>query len=255
MSGTLWINGRFRPLESPLIPAAHPLTLHGVGVFETLRLVAGRAPLLERHLDRARRSCTELEIKMRAADWPQVLDQLARRNRLRSGVARITWSHDLCFATLRRLPRDPSDGLTLPVRNLVRPEPGIKSTSWLDLWQAEQACGGEVALVGQRGQLLETSRANLFVVTAEGLRTARSNRVLPGICRDLVLEFARGEKIPLHQQAPRLRDWEDWLACFACNAVRGIRPVARLAEIELPNAAEEPLVQALQGAFDDALRR
>ena len=70
MSGTLWINGRFRPLESPLIPAAHPLTLHGVGVFETLRLVAGRAPLLERPLDHARRSCAALELKLRAAAWP-----------------------------------------------------------------------------------------------------------------------------------------------------------------------------------------
>ena len=42
MGEVIWSNGRFRPNSSLSIRSDHPLALHGVGVFETLRLVAGR---------------------------------------------------------------------------------------------------------------------------------------------------------------------------------------------------------------------
>jgi branched-subunit amino acid aminotransferase/4-amino-4-deoxychorismate lyase len=102
--------------------------------------------------------------------------------------------------------------------------------------------------------LLETSRANLFAVTDAGIMTARANRVLPGIGRQLVLEFARTHKIPVRAQAPRLRDWKHWRACFASNAVRGIRPVSQLGEIDLPDAREDSTVKALQEHYAEAIR-
>ena len=173
-------------------------------------------------------------------------------------MARITLAPDFTLATCRPLPRglraERARGIKLSSAPLSRPAAALKTTSRADLWLAERASGGEVALLGSGGRLLETSVANLFVVSARGLETAPAPGVLPGIARGLILELARGLGLAIRLRAPRLAERATWREVFATSAVRGVRPVVRLDARVLPLPGGESVTRLLQKGLDQRMR-
>ena len=75
--GIVWLNGRLVSAERARVPATLPLVLQGMGLYETLRIVRGRAPLVERHIARLARSARELGIRLRRRDWDGSIAELA----------------------------------------------------------------------------------------------------------------------------------------------------------------------------------
>ncbi len=256
-AGIVWLNGRFLSAERARIPATHPLVLQGLGVFETLRIVRGQAPLVALHQARLVRSCAALGIPTPVRDWSTTIAKLAIRNRIRSGRARITVGSDVALVTCARLPaglaRERCDGVALSTLRQPRAAADLKTTSWLPIWWAEHAAGGEVLLRGARGELLESTRANFFVVNAAGITTAAPPDVLPGIARELVLELASDLGVRVSSRPPTLRTRARWREAFLTNAVRGVRPVRSLDGIPLPAAGPDSLTLALQKALDQRM--
>ena len=117
---------------------------------------------------------------------------------------------------------------------------------------AEGADRCEVILRGERGALLETSRANFFAVTASGIETAPSPLVLPGIARGLVVELARGLGARVRLRAPRARDLAAFGEAFVTNAVRGVRPVHSIDGVRL-RVAPDSLTFRLQKSLDQRM--
>jgi para-aminobenzoate synthetase/4-amino-4-deoxychorismate lyase len=134
-------------------------------------------------------------------------------------------------------------------RNLAQ----FKDTSRLALWAAERSLGAEVLLVSARRQLLETTRANLFVVSGRGLETAPATRVLPGVARGLVLELARSMGVTVQLRAPSLRQRARWLEVFVSNALRGIRPVRRIDTLRFVAPSASSLTRRLQRGLDERM--
>src|SRR4051812_41094877 len=58
----IWVGGRIVPDDVLSVSVLDRTFEHGLGLFETLRTWDGRAPLLERHLARMKRSAHELEL-------------------------------------------------------------------------------------------------------------------------------------------------------------------------------------------------
>ena len=179
------------------------------------------------------------------------------RNRIRNGVVRLTVGKGVALATCARLPRglarERSRGIALSTLPLVRAAAELKATSWLPVWLAERDAGDEVALVGARGQLLETSRSNLFVVSEHSIETADPPLVLPGVARRLVLEVARELGLRTRHRAPRLAERARWREMFVTNAVRGVRPVASLDGAPLPVCGPDSLARRLQKSLDQRM--
>lgn len=254
---TVWLNGRFLSEERARVPATHELVTHGVGVFESMRLVAGRVPLLDLHVERMRRSCRALGLRVAERDWDRMLAELARRNQIRSGRARLTVARDLALATCARLPagigRERREGIELQRAPRPRARAELKSASWLPVWLDEREAGGEVLLVDAGGALLETSRSNLFVVTERGLTTAAPPRVLPGVARGLVLELARELGVRATLRPPRWRDRTRWCEVFVTSALRGVRPVVSIDGARLPPPGPDSLTRRLQKALDQQM--
>jgi branched-subunit amino acid aminotransferase/4-amino-4-deoxychorismate lyase len=251
----VWLSGRFLHEAEASIPATSRSVRLGVGVYDTFRVRGGRAPLLARHLQRIERSARELDLWPGPQDWEGVLAELARRNALDDGVARLTLGDGFALLGLAPLPEELDTqrrrGIELPVLRLERPLADVKGTSRLDLEHAERRAGGEVLLLSASGSALETTRANFFAVTGTGLETAPVPDVLPGIARALLLEIALELGIGVSQRAPRLADLGTWREAFASNAPRGVRPVTAIAGAAIGDGKPGPLSLELQRRLDE----
>lgn len=255
---TVWLSGRFMAEKRAHVPATSLAVMLGIGLYETLRLVQGHAPLLELHLARLHGACRTLGLRTRSRDWPGILGTLASRNRIRNGQARITIGDGFELATCARLPRElgreREQGISLVSASHPRAAPELKGTSRLPLWLAERSANGEALLVSEPGQqLLETTRANLFVVTAHGLETAPTGQVLPGIARGIVLELAAEMGVPVQTRAPDARERTRWREVFVTNALRGLRPVCQIDAHELPLPGPGTVTRRLQEALDERM--
>ena len=250
----LWLSGRFMAEEDGARPATRSRLALARGVFETLRVVGGAAPLIDLHVARLRGACAELGLGAPAADLDEVVRELAARNGLRDAAARICVGEDVALVKVRRLPpelgRERREGVTLTTARVAHAAPHLKRTSRRALDFAEREAGGEVLLRDGHGGLLESSRANLFVLDADGLRTAAPPAVLPGIARALVLGFACELGIPIAPEAPRLDRRDGWRECFLTNALRGLRPVVAIDGDPLPLPASGALTWRLGKALD-----
>jgi len=249
----VWLNGRFIRSGSARAPALSPVVTDGFGVYETVRIAAGLAPLWPRHEQRLRRACDELGLAWPEVDWRALLHSLAQRCEIREGRARITLGAGLVLISCGPLPpataRERRQGVTLSRVAIGRDRPGIKSTSRLALVLAEAEHGGEVLLC-PGGRVLETSRANAFVVTARGIETAPGRSVLPGIARELVLDEARALGLAVRQRAPLWRERRRWREVFVSNALRGVRPVRKIDDFEIPALRRDSVTRTLQKALD-----
>src|SRR4051812_33251650 len=126
MSRVAYVNGRYRPFPEACVNVEARGFQFADGVYEVVYLHDGRFIDEDRHLDRLERSLREIKLPapMSRLASRTVLRELARRNRVRTGllylqVSRGTAKREHAFpskpvaptivATIRRLPGFPSD--------------------------------------------------------------------------------------------------------------------------------------------------
>jgi branched-chain amino acid aminotransferase len=210
----VWVDGTLRDPEEPAVaPLDHGLTV-GDGVFETLKVVAGRPFALTRHLRRLTRSAVGLGLE------PPDLD------RVRAGIhavlaaggsdeaqrLRVTWTAGpgplgsdrtpgratvvVALSEATAWPEGASVAVAPWPRNERGPLVGLKTTSYADNVVALQwahAHGADEALLANTvGELCEGTGSNVFVVLDGQVLTPRlASGCLAGITRDLVLEWTQ----------------------------------------------------------------
>lgn len=193
------------------------------GVFTTVLVRNGVPALADAHLHRLTASAAEL-------GWTPDPDRLA--GRLRDAVTHGTQRIRL---TVRG---DEVEVRAAPVSD--RPEPdwqvtpvvvpgGLGAHKWADRRLLDRIAArhtGEPLLLDTDGTVLETARANVFVVDDAGVHTPPTDgRILPGVARQAVLEVLRHHRIPTHERTLVLNDLADAAEVFVTNAVRGVVPV------------------------------
>ena len=255
----VWLSGRFVPEPEARVPAGSRALLLGMGLYESIRISGGVPPLLDQHLERLGTAAERWGLKLGGFDWASILTELAERNQLSQGRARITLAEDFTLITCRALPaeleREQREGIELATEVLERPLAEAKSTSRFALEVAERQIGGEALLTTVDGRVLETTRANFFAVRAGQLWTAPPPRVLPGIARALVLAAARDAGIAVIEQPPVLAERDHWQECFVTNAIRGVRPVATIDALALARPIPGGLTRRMQAEMDRAFAR
>jgi branched-subunit amino acid aminotransferase/4-amino-4-deoxychorismate lyase len=88
----VFLNGQFVPEQQALIPVSDRGFLYGDGLFETLRVCAGRPFRLAQHLERMMRGANFLKIKcsFTARELQEFAGQIIKRNQKTEAVLRIT---------------------------------------------------------------------------------------------------------------------------------------------------------------------
>lgn len=204
------------------------------GVFTTLRLLNGHPQLLGRHLERLRRSCSQLALPEEWSD-PPILE-LIRRNSAEEGVWRIkiaiTTHHrfiQIARARERSLhplrlglyPHPIGDPFS-QIKRLLSPDRGPME-AWAKREGWDDCMGRDLA-----GHLLEGSKANLFWHYRGGFYTPDpALPLLPGIA----LEMIAPEALPVQIGIDELPEGAN---LFLCNVLSGPVPLVQLGERTFP---------------------
>jgi 4-amino-4-deoxychorismate lyase len=261
----LLLDGQMQGTISPLDRGL----LYGDGLFETIRFVAGIAPLWARHMHRLQRGCERLNLP--AVDVAQLQGEaLSVSDGMADAVVRITITRGLgkrgyalpanpqptrlvtAFAPPPSQPGDYRDGVNARLCALrLASQPllaGIKHLNRLEqvLARAEWSDPAvfEGLLCDEAGRVISATMANLFAVIDGVLVTPALDRCgVEGVARAEILAMGRAQvrdlPLDLLWQAEEV---------FLSSSVRGILPLRTVGEMAF---AAGPHTRALQQHWRD----
>jgi branched-chain amino acid aminotransferase len=251
----LWLNGALcAAAQARIDPADRGITL-GDGLFETIRLAAGRPVHLIRHLARLHEGARLLAIPVPYDDGriTAAIAAVAGANRLADAAIRLTLTRGP--APRGVLPPDPPSPTMLitagplpaagPVRVIVStvtrrneasPLSRIKSLNYLDSVLARQEAArrgaDDALLLNSRHAIAEATAANVFVRLGGRLVTPPvSDGALPGVMRAVLIERCGAVERTLFPPDLQAAD-----GAFLSNSL-GLRPVSTLEGRSLPGDA------------------
>lgn len=244
---------------------------YGDGLFETVWVCAGRAPLWPRHMARLRHGCERLALPWPDPDWLWSQLQQAASG-LQRAVVRITWTRGsgprgyaapteakpTCVVSAAALPKASADWYHQGIRlhlcqtRLARQPAlaGLKHLNRLEQvlarneWRDESI--NEGLMLDMQEHVTSATAANLFAVRDGQLHT-------PALDACGVAGTARAELLARHPDTQVCTiSLPELLSCnevFLTSAVRGIVPVRELAGQTWPVG---PVTRALQSQWQAA---
>ncbi|MEK0083112.1 aminotransferase class IV [Benzoatithermus flavus] len=270
----LWLNGRLVAAAEARIDPADRGFLLGDGLFETMRAVDGRIPLLARHLARLRAGAGTLglPVPLGNAALADAATALLRATGLRDAALRLTLTRGpgprgllppaeltptlLLAAFSLPSPPPPARAAIVAVtrRNEHSPLSRLKSLGYLDNLLAVRAVrevgADEAILLNTAGRLACAATANLFLIEGDTLLTPPpAEGVLPGITRAIVIEQAARLGVRCLETAlppERLRRAD---GAFLTSSLVGVRALVAVDGEAVAGAAPHPLAQDLQAAW------
>ncbi|MEK6683387.1 MAG: aminotransferase class IV [Nitrospirota bacterium] len=280
----IYLNHRFVAETKAVVSVFDHGFLYGDGVFETVRAYEGRLFRLDEHLTRLKESARGLNITLPRTlpAWHRLLYQTLAINHLKNALVRITVSRGtgpigldpaLCRKpTLVIIPRafngcpetPHRKGWKVAIASVRRTpsqalNPRIKSMNFLNNILAKiQAKGNhadEGLMLSLDGYLTEGSVSNLFLIKRRRLYTpAAGLGILEGITRQVVIELAKENRIPLHETRLRPSDLYKADECFLTNTSMEIMPVVKADGMKIGDGKPGPITRHLHEAYRAQVR-
>jgi D-alanine transaminase len=219
---TVYLNGRFLPLEDAKISVLDRGFIYGDGVYELIPVYRRQPYRLRQHLARLQRSLDGIRMVNPRTDteWESIIRELVARTpfddqglylQVTRGVAKRDHSFPLGVAPTVFMMSNP---LLLPTAEQV--ERGVAVVTAIDeRWlhcdlktisllgnvlarQRATDAGAAETVLFRNGFLTEASASNVFIVR-DGviLGPPKDNQILPGITYDAAFELARGGGLAL----------------------------------------------------------
>ena len=255
--GIAYMNGTYCPLGEASVPLLDPGFTRGDAVYDTVSVWGGQFFRLDDHIARFFRSCATARLSPPAApaELASILAECVHRSGLDAAYVQMISTRGkyqsptvrdprLCTNTLIAFamsyiwiiqPARQLEGIDLAVATGNRrtpPEavdPRMKNFNWLDmqrgLFEGLDRGSDTSVLCTPDGRLAEGPGFNLFVVSAEVLRTPRGN-VLEGITRRTILELADDLGLKAEEADLTAQDLHDADEAFLSTTAGGVMPVA-----------------------------
>jgi branched-chain amino acid aminotransferase len=232
------VDGRVTDTSEARIPAADDGLLRGDGVFEVIRLYAGRPFALGEHLDRMERSAAAIDLRLDRATFETEIASLlaefgAGDGQLRlvatRGGRRLAFTEDLPPYALKE--RISLISVTYAPSVILN---GVKSLSYAANMKAirlaESRGADDAVLVRPDGIVLEAPTSTVFWVSADGrLRTPSLDvGILASITRDRLLH-----ELEVEEDAYPLEELRGASEAFLASTVREVQAVTAVDETEL----------------------
>lgn len=282
-SSTVYLNGVYLPLDEACVPVLDRGFIFGDGVYEVIPVYGGRAFRLEHHLQRLKNSMQAVRIANPHSDeeWSAIINHVVTRN---NGGDQSIYLQ-ITRGVARRDHRFPD--LTTPtvfvMSNLFEPVPkeqleqGVAAITLDDIrWQycsiksiallpnillRQQAVeqGAAEAILLRNGEVTEGAASNVFVVKDNIIITPpKTDCLLPGITRDLVVEQANKHGMPVKETNIKQADLETADEIWLTSSTKEILPVTRLNDRAVGNGQPGNVwrhMYALYQAYKQTLRQ
>jgi D-alanine transaminase len=277
MENPVYLNGEFLPLSEARISVLDRGFLFGDGVYEVIPAYGGRPFRLAEHLQRLQRSLDAIRLNnpYSDGDWRRLLQQLLARtpgedqgiylqitrgaapkrdHAIPAGVAPTVFA--MCSPILPPSPQIAAEGIDAVSREDSRwLRCDIKAITLLAnvLLRAQAADEDALeAILIRDGQVTEGAASNLFLVRDGRIATPpKSELLLAGITRDLILELAQAQGLPWEERpiaaAELVQADELWLS----SSTRELLPVTRLDGQAVANGRPGPIWQQMNGYYQD----
>ena len=275
---TVYLNGNFIPLEQAQVPILDRGFIFADGVYEVIPVFSGNPFRLKEHMERLRNSLDgiSLQLDYDREKWQSLIDQLLALNRVTGdssiyiqvtrGVAERNHfyqagSTPTVFIYCKPLQEtDVSRGVGAVLHEDIRWEYcHIKAVALLPNVMLKQYArekdGSIEAILYRDGYITEGAASNVFIVTGGTVSTPpKSNRLLPGITRDLVVELTGASpyqcrEVPV-SKAELLQADEIWIT----SSTLGIAPVVRLDGRPVSGGEPGPAWRAIDTIYQDFKR-
>jgi D-alanine transaminase len=279
-----YLNGSFLPLDETRVSVMDRGFLFGDGVYEVIPVYGGRLFRLPHHLQRLANSLTAVRIDnpLTAGGWSAMLEELVERNhgndqavylQVTRGVAPErdhafpVPSRPTVFAMSTPVAEAVETGSAAGVRAITLPDIrwlhcNIKAITLLpNVLLRQQALDADTAeaILIRDGDAIEGAASNIFIVEHGELVTPpKGPALLPGITRDLVLELAAANAIPVRESAIRAAQLPAADEIWLTSSTREISPVTHLDERRIGDGTPGPLWMRMIRLFQDykeAVRR
>jgi len=253
-----WLDGRVIPLAEARIPITDHGLLYGDGIFEGIRITAGRVFRLDDHLARFATAARAIGLALpggtaaaraavletaRAFAQPEAYVRLVCTRGVGAlGVDPLPCNDPRLFCIVDKIrlydDRQRNEGLDLVTVSVRRPpadvlDPRVKSLNYLNNVLAKREArlrGADEALVlNAQGNIAEAAVANIFCVRDGVLLTPpATDGALEGITRRTVLELAGELAIPAHERTIGRFDLFASAEAFLTGSGAGLVPVRSL---------------------------
>ena len=275
-SSTVYLNGEYLPLEQASVPVLDRGFIFGDGVYEVIPVYNRKVFRLEHHLQRLKNSMQAVRLNnpLTDAEWSEIINNVIERNdggdqsiylQITRGVA----SRD------HRFPGDVKPTVFVMSNLFVmvpreQLEHGVSAITLDDIrWQycsiksiallpnillRQQAVeqGAAEAILIRDNEVTEGAASNVFIVKDEVIVTPpKTDCLLPGITRDLVVEQAHEHDIPVKEviikQDDLLAADEIWLT----SSTKEILPVTQLNDQTVGNGKPGPVWKQMYGLYQE----
>ena len=250
----VYINGEYLPQSQATVSVLDRGFLFGDGVYEVIPVFAGKPLRLTEHLDRLQRSMHRVSLKnpLTQQEWEEIFQTLLESNP--GGYRSIYLQVTRGAAPIRDLSLSADIEPTVFVMvNDIKPvdyaelEKGIEAITVDDFrWKAcdiksvslianvmirlranEQNVMDAIMLRG--GLVTEGTASNIFVVHGGVISTPpKSDCLLPGITRDLVIELALANGLTVEERDIKQDELETADEIWLTSSTREIAPVVKL---------------------------
>jgi branched-chain amino acid aminotransferase len=269
----LWKDGALLPASAPAIAADDRGFLLGDGLFETIKVIAGRLLRWPRHMARLRAGAALLEIPLAWSDEAlrDAALALLAQNGLSDAALRLTLTRGpgergllppatprpTLLLTAAPLPAPPDPARAILAETAQRNERSllarVKSLNYLEgvlaRMEARRRGADDALLCNLAGRLAEASAASLFLVLEGRLATPPvSEGALPGTMRAELLARGGVEERPLEPASLAAAS-----EAFLANSL-GLRALVAVDGRTIGDGAPGPITRELQAAVAAAER-
>ena len=254
----VFVNGRFVPKDEAVVSVFDHGFLYGDGVFEGIRAYNGRVFRLGEHICRLYESAKHimLNIPYSIEQMEQAVIKTVRENNLRDAYIRVVVSRgigdlgldpghcpesqviiiaDKIVLYAEEKYRQGLKVVTVPTRRNICDalDPKIKSLNYLNnilvKIEANQAGVVEALMLDRNGFVTEGSGDNVFIYRRGKLMTPPPYLgILEGITREVVLELARQDNMPVQEIPFTRHDVYVCDECFLTGTAAEIIPVVEV---------------------------
>jgi len=275
MQRIVYLNGEFLPLSEARVSVLDRGFLFGDAVYEVIPAYGGRLFRLQQHLERLDRSLAAIRMNspLAAEQWHHVLRTLIEGNPGEDQAVYLQVTRGAPDKRDHAIPQGIAPTLfamstPLPARTAHIAEQGISAISLDDIrWRycnikstnllpnvllRQQALDQEAeeAILIREGQVTEGAATNVFLVRAGEIRTPpKSERLLPGITRDLILELASDAQLPWAERSILDRELETADEIWLASSMREVIPVTRLNGSPVGNGRPGPMWRRMHELF------
>jgi D-alanine transaminase len=278
---TVYLNGQYLPVEQAKLSVLDRGFIFGDGVYEVWRVIDGKLFEHARHDRRLRRGLKALELAVPDRDVDAlagVADRLLRDNDLASGEATFyveitrgqaprthayppAGTQPTIFAMVARF-EVPHAARAAGAKAITQPDVrwlhcDIKTVQLLPNVMAKQqaqVAGALEAILIRDGIVTEGTHTSVLGVKDGELRThPLSPLILPSVTRELVLEIAREQGVPVREEALTARELFALDELFVSGTTTDVTPIVDVDGKRIASGKPGPISRALYAGLQSRL--